>query len=125
MGAAANIDVVIDCDDPDALAGFWAEALGYRKLGRFDEYFVLIATKPGHPPLLLQKVPEAKGAKNRVHLDIRAEDVEDEVARLEALGARRVDVGQGEGRKWVTMADPEGNEFCVCPGVPLPGELTE
>ena len=125
MGTAANIDIVIDCADPDALAEFWAAALGYRKIGRFDEYFVLMPNDAGHPPLLLQHVPEGKEGKNRLHFDVRHDDVEAEVTRLESLGARRIDVGQGEGRKWVPMADPEGNEFCVCPGIPLPGELTE
>jgi len=43
-----------------------------------------------------------------------------EAQRLERLGARRIDIGQGPNPGWITMADPEGNEFCVCPGVPLP-----
>ncbi len=51
--------------------------------------------------------------KNRLHLDLRPEDQDAEVARLEALGATRVDIGQGDGVTWVVMADPEGNEFCV------------
>lgn len=123
MGAVANVDVVIDCADPEASAAFWAEALGYRRAGRWEEYVILMPVVAGHPPVLLQRVPEAKRTKNRVHLDLRADDVAGEVARLERLGARRVDVGQGEGRAWVPMADPEGNEFCVCPGVPLLGEL--
>lgn len=56
---------------------------------------------------------EAKGLKNRLHLDLRPDDRDAEVARLEALGARRVDVGQGPEVTWVVLADPEGNEFCV------------
>ena len=118
----ANIDLVIDCRDPEALAAFWAEALGYRRVAKYHEYVILLPQERAFPPLLLQGVSDEKLGKNRMHLDIRAADVEREVARLEGLGARRVDVGQGEGRDWVTMADPEGNEFCVCPGVPLPGE---
>jgi len=60
-------------------------------------------------------VPEGKTVKNRLHLDLRPEDQAAEVARLEALGARRVSVGQGvQGEvSWVVMADPEGNEFDV------------
>jgi hypothetical protein len=58
------------------------------------------------------KVPEGKAVKNRLHLDLRPEDQAAEAARLEALGARRVSVGQGE-VSWVVMADPEGNEFDV------------
>jgi hypothetical protein len=62
--------------------------------------------------LLFLKVPEAKVVKNRLHLDLRPLDQDAEVARLEALGARRVSVGQGE-VSWVVMADPDGNEFDV------------
>ena len=54
-----------------------------------------------------------KTVKNRVHLDLRPEDQAAEVARLEGLGARRVDIGQGSEVSWVVMADPEGNEFDV------------
>ena len=115
-----NIDVVIDCADPTALAEFWADALGYRKLGWFDPYFVLTSPVPEFPPVILQRVPEPKLGKARIHFDIRVDDIEAEARRLEALGAKRIDVGQGDAPGWIAMADPEGNEFCVCPGVPLP-----
>ncbi len=59
------------------------------------------------------RVPEAKTVKDRIHLDLRPDDQQAEVARAEALGARRVDVGQGPDVTWVVMADPEGNEFCI------------
>jgi hypothetical protein len=117
-----NIDIVIDCADPVRLAEFWAEALGYTKVGAFDQYFLLVSPVAGLPPVALQGVPEPKTAKTRVHFDLRVDDVEAEAARLEALGARRIDIGQGDEVHWVAMADPEGNEFCVCPGIPLPGE---
>jgi predicted enzyme related to lactoylglutathione lyase len=58
------------------------------------------------------RLDESKKAKSRPHLDFRPDDQDAEVARLEAHGAKRVDIGQG-GRSWVVMADPEGNEFCV------------
>ena len=106
--ADANIDIVIDCADPETLAEFWAEALGYDKVGLFDNYYVLAARNREHPPVILQRVP----------------DIEPEAKRLEALGARRVDIGQGDDPGWIAMADPEGNEFCVCPGVPLPAALS-
>jgi len=115
-----NIDIVIDCADPERLAEFWAEALGYAKAGMFDPYFVLLAPTREHPPVILQRVPEPKTAKARIHFDLRVADIETEAERLERLGARRIDVGQGSDPGWITMADPEGNEFCVCPGVPLP-----
>jgi predicted enzyme related to lactoylglutathione lyase len=70
------------------------------------------------PKLLLQAVPEPKTAENRMHLDIDTPDLEAEVARLEALGARRLEAGvrSEHGTNWVIMADPEGNDFCVCDG---------
>jgi predicted enzyme related to lactoylglutathione lyase len=68
--------------------------------------------------LLLQRVAEGKSVKNRMHLDIEVDDVEAEVVRLEALGARRVDGGalSEHGSSWQVMVDPEGNELCVCDG---------
>jgi predicted enzyme related to lactoylglutathione lyase len=118
--ARPNIDIVIDCADPEKLADFWAEALGYAKAGFFDPYFVLLPPVAEHPPVALQRVPEPKTTKARVHFDLRVDDIESEASRLEALGARRIDIGQGTDVNWIAMADPEGNEFCVCPGIPLP-----
>ena len=118
--ADANIDIVIDCADPETLAEFWAEALGYDKLGLFENYYVLAAGNREHPPVILQRVPEPKTGKARIHFDLRVSDIEPEAKRLEGLGARRIDIGQGDDPGWITMADPEGNEFCVCPGVQLP-----
>ena len=65
------------------------------------------------PDLLFLKVPEAKSLKNRLHIDLRPDDQQAEVSRLEALGAVRVSVGQTAEVTWVVLADPEGNEFCV------------
>jgi hypothetical protein len=114
-----NVDIVIDCADPEALAGFWAAALGYRSVGFGDPYFLLLPAQRAYPPVILQRVPEEKQGKVRIHFDLRVDDVDAEVRRLEALGARRIDIGQGDEVPWVPMADPEGNEFCVCPGAPL------
>jgi predicted enzyme related to lactoylglutathione lyase len=121
--ADPNVDIVIDCSDPEALADFWAEALGYSKAGPFDPYYVLLPAVREYPPVILQRVPETKTTKTRVHFDLRVADIEAEAERLEQLGARRIDIGQGPSPGWITMADPEGNEFCVCPGIPLPADL--
>ena len=107
----------IDCVDPAGLASFWQEALGWRRTHETADEVVLEppAGSPQDgvaPDLLFLRVPEAKSVKNRLHLDLRPDDQAAEVARLEALGARRVDIGQGE-RSWVVLVDPEGNEFCV------------
>jgi hypothetical protein len=114
-----NIDIVIDCHDLPVLLDFWAAALGYRKIGSKDQYGLLLPDNPAHPPVLLQRVPEPKTAKTRVHFDVRADDVVAKAIELEAFGARRIDVGQPGDAAFIPMADPEGNEFCVCPGVRL------
>ena len=62
---------------------------------------------------MFDALPEGKAVKNRLHIDLRPKDQAAEVARLEALGARRVDVGQGPETTWVVLADPDDNEFCV------------
>ena len=79
---------------------------------------MLVDSDGVRPKLLLQSVPEAKAVKNRMHLDIETHDVEDEATRLESLGARRLEASSRSehGSNWVIMADPEGNEFCVCDG---------
>jgi predicted enzyme related to lactoylglutathione lyase len=113
---AADIGLVLDCADPEALAGFWSAAIGYTKLGGVDNYVLLVDEAGKQPKLLLQRVGEPKAGKNRMHLDIETPTVDEEVERLEALGARRIEAEAIEehGTRWVVMADPEGNEFCVC-----------
>ena len=118
--AEPNVDIVIDCADPETLAIFWAQALGYKNAFAYEQYRILLPPLREYPPVILQRVPEPKTVKARIHFDLRVPDIEAEARRLEALGAHRIDVGQGANPGWVTMADPEGNEFCVCPGVPLP-----
>jgi hypothetical protein len=108
----------VDSTDPAALAGFWQAALGWRRTFEQDDEVALEPPEGSRedgvvPDLLFLRVPEVKGGKNRLHLDLRPEDQAAEVARLEGLGARRVDVGQGAEVSWVVMADPDGNEFCV------------
>jgi predicted enzyme related to lactoylglutathione lyase len=110
--------VNIDARDPSALAAFWRDALGWRITAVEDDEVVLEppAGSPEDgvvPDLLFAKVPETKTVKNRLHIDLRPQDQAVEVARLQALGARRVSVGQGDDVTWVVLVDPEGNEFCV------------
>ena len=108
----------IDARDPAAIAAFWQAALGWRRTFEKEDEVVLEppAGSPEDgvaPDLLFLKVPEAKTAKNRLHLDLRPKDQAAEVARLEALGAQRADVGQGSDVGWVVMKDPDGNYFDV------------
>jgi predicted enzyme related to lactoylglutathione lyase len=115
---APTIGLVLDCHDPGALAEFWAAALDYVTVGDAGAYVVLLPNGRPGPKLLLQRVPEAKSVKNRMHLDIDATDIEAEAERLEALGAHRAQADQlhEHGTNWILMSDPEGNEFCVCDG---------
>ena len=110
--------LVVDTTDPARLAGFWESALGWRRTHETADEVVLEPPAGSHedgvaPDLLFVRVPEEKVGKNRLHLDLRPEDQDAEVRRLEQLGARRLDVGQGPDASWVVMADPDGHEFCV------------
>jgi predicted enzyme related to lactoylglutathione lyase len=112
------LGLVLDCHDPEGLAPFWADALGYVTLGGVENYVLLVPDGRPGPKLLLQRVPEAKAGKNRMHLDIEVPDIEAVAGRLEASGATRVSSGveSEHGSSWIVMNDPEGNEFCVCDG---------
>lgn len=110
--------VVLDCADPAALAEFWLNALGWtgREAGPRGETIISAQdgeTVFGPPTIVFQPVPEGKVVKNRLHLDFFSTDQDGDVARLESLGAHRVDVGQGDDKTFVVLADIEGNEFCV------------
>jgi Glyoxalase-like domain len=109
--AASIAVIVIDCLDSQPVAEFWMAALGY-EIGRQDGTWILLRDPRGVGPLLaIDPVPESKGVKNRVHLDLNpADTMEAEVARLEQLGAQTVRVVQDS---HTVMQDPEGNEFCV------------
>jgi catechol 2,3-dioxygenase-like lactoylglutathione lyase family enzyme len=121
--------ICVDSEDPQKLARFWQEALGWR-LTVDNDGDVVLEPPAGSPhdgvaaDLLFLTVPEGKATKNRLHLDLRPDDQVGEVARLEGLGARRVSVGQGDDVSWVVLADPEGNEFCVLRAY-RPDELAE
>jgi len=120
--------VVVDCSDAFAQSRWWAQVLGWRVIYETASEVVVVpphaadATVPvpageRGPGLIFVPVPEGKTTKNRLHIDLAPpgdHDQDAEVRRLEALGARRVDIGQHSDKvSWVVMADPEGNEFCV------------
>ena len=115
-----EITLVLDSVDPGALAGFWADALGYVVAGSVENYVLLLPDGGVGPKLLLQQVPERKTDKNRMHLDIEVPDIEGLASRLQERGAIRLS-GQAvveHDNRWIVMADPEGNEFCVCEATP-------
>ena len=140
---APTVQVVLDCADPAAQAQFWAAALGYvvqpppppheswpdflRELGvpeeQWNDRSAVVDPDGVRPRIFLQKVPEAKTVKNRVHLDVqvgaglgpeeRPGRVAAEVERLLGLGATHLRTYDEMGEHWVVLQDPEGNEFCV------------
>jgi hypothetical protein len=139
---ATDFQLVIDCADPHGLADWWAETLGWAVEPQ-DEAFIrrmveggqaseadttthrgalvwragaaLNSPDPGRPRVLFQLVPEGRTVKNRLHLDLRVGDAGRDavVAQLLDRGATRLHDGAQGPFRWVTLADPEGNEFCV------------
>lgn len=140
---AIPIQVTYDCKDPRAQGTFWAQVLGYQEQPPPDGYtdwasflraegvpeeewnslYAIVDPAGKGPRLFFQQVPEAKQAKNRVHLDVnvstgfaaeeRRAQVNAEVERVVALGATRVQTFDDPTGYWVVMLDPEGNEFCL------------
>jgi catechol 2,3-dioxygenase-like lactoylglutathione lyase family enzyme len=101
--------VTIDCHDVERLVRFWAEVLHYRVTDLRPEAGTVEDPGDRDVEIVFVRVPEGKTVKNRVHLDLGADDMEHEVHRLVGLGAERGDkIGD-----WTVMRDPEGNEFCV------------
>ena len=108
--------VVADCMDPRAMARFWGEAMDWTLHEVNDDHAVLRSAQGVGPYLEFLRTPDTKTVKNRVHLDLRpypGDDQGAEVARLRALGASDIDVGQGDDVSCTGPADPEGNEFDV------------
>lgn len=108
-------ELCIDCARPRELAEFWSSVLDYPIVADEEEDEVEIkGADDSGPSLLFVVVPEGKAAKNRLHIDVNPVDRSqaEEVERVLALGARKIDIGQGE-VGWVVMADPEDNEFCI------------
>ena len=112
-------ELVLDCREPERLAAFWVEVLGWQVLGREEDGSVEIGPPEGpygpQPTLVLSLSSEPKRQKLRLHLDLNPTDRDQdaELQRLLAAGARPVDVGQTGEESWHVLADPEGNEFCL------------
>jgi catechol 2,3-dioxygenase-like lactoylglutathione lyase family enzyme len=111
-------ELVIDANDPDALATFWCAVLGYERLDEEDGV-IEIGPSGGSggagPTVVFLPSLEPKTGKLRLHLDVNPTDRDQaaELQRLLDLGARRVDIGQQGTETWHVLADPEGNEFCL------------
>jgi predicted enzyme related to lactoylglutathione lyase len=109
--------LVIDTVDPAALAPFWCDLLGVTVWGWFDDNFLCLTDNERTvPSIAFQRVPEPKSVKNRLHVDLSVADIDEAVARIEALGGSALsEVRESEGYRWRVMADPHGNEFCIAP----------
>ncbi len=105
-----------DANDPRRLARFWASNLGW-EIDEETNGEIRVLPTDGTPFFLtFFQVPEPKASKNPIHLDLVSESVDHQrevVDRLTALGAERVDIGQGPDAEHIVLADPEGNEFCI------------
>lgn len=110
-------NIVIDAVDAERLAAFWTEAAHFERVEASGAYITLRSAGQQFPRILIQKVPEGKApVKNRVHLDLSAhtlDEMDREVARLEGLGAERVQAIEEDGEVFTVLTDPEGNEFCI------------
>ena len=110
--------IIVDCSDPALLAAFWSQVLGVEVGEALEDpvqYQPLAPVTPNGPQLIFQRVPESKQGKNRLHLDVRVEDIDAAAARIEALGGYQhpgADFSE-DGFSWRVMADPEGNAFCL------------
>jgi predicted enzyme related to lactoylglutathione lyase len=106
--------ITFDCENPSIPAKFWSQALDWPITIENDEE-VVVENPSGEADLLFLRNPDKRVVKNRVHFDLRPENQEAEVARLESLGAKRIEIGQSVDPRttWVVMEDPEGNLFCV------------
>ena len=113
-------ELVLEAVDPELLARFWCEVLGYVEVGREDDGDIEIGpARTGfggpQPTIVLSRTDQPKTGQLRLHIDVNATDRDQdaELERLLSIGARPADVGQTGEESWHVLADPEGNEFCL------------
>jgi hypothetical protein len=117
--ASRITELVLDAHDPDLLARFWCEVLGYVELDRVDGDIEIGPAEAGfggpQPTIVFNRADEPKKDQLRLHIDVNPTDRDQdaELERLLAAGARPADVGQTGNESWHVLADPEGNEFCL------------
>jgi Glyoxalase-like domain len=112
--AVRAVEVCIDVVDPRPVAEFWVALLGYRSNDDVTARWVHLEPPHGLPTLNLQRVPEPKLAKNRLHLDVYVDEPAPWIARAEELGATRLSIHDDPADWFCVLADPAGNEFCIC-----------
>src|SRR4029453_16209205 len=108
-----RVNITLDCYDPDRLADFWSRVLRAPSTQVIPGHYAAVEYQSF--TLTLQRVPEPKTTKNRMHLDLLVDDLDAELARLESLGATRLTAEPVSryGELWFVLADPEGNELCL------------
>jgi hypothetical protein len=108
------VEVCIDVVDPRPVVAFWSALLGYRSSDDPNGNWIHLESPAGLPVLNLQRVPEPKQAKNRLHLDVYVDDPEEWIDRATALGATTLNLHDDPDDWFCVMADPASNEFCIC-----------
>jgi predicted enzyme related to lactoylglutathione lyase len=110
--------ISFDAHDAQAAASFWAAALGRTVADGASGDNASVSADPAIPGSRIgfHRVPEGKTVKNRMHLDLITADFEAEIGRLTGLGAAKLNEIEKGAAHWVTLADPEGNEFDVIAG---------
>ena len=109
--------VTFDTTDPEPLARWWAERFGAEIIANMDGFFVLVAGGSLPTQLAFQKVDDPTRGKNKVHVDIHTDgDLDAEVARWVDAGATSLGKRNAGDFHWVTLTDPDGNEFCIAAG---------
>ncbi|ALV47186.1 glyoxalase [Arthrobacter alpinus] len=105
-------EVVVNCQDPSALARFWSAVLGGEPVDRNEAWSFV--DPPGWTRLAFQKVPEPKHGRNRLHIDVLVDDVPEATVAAIALGAVKVGATHSDSvGTFQVLLDPEGNEWCV------------
>ena len=105
--------ITVDTLDAEKLAAWWAEQLGGTITETNDGWYVVMKLE-GSPILMsFQKVGDPTPGKNKLHLDLMADELEPEVERLLSVGATLVERRGDDNFRWVTLSDPDGNQFCV------------
>jgi predicted enzyme related to lactoylglutathione lyase len=114
MNSSTMFGISFDTHDAATVAQFWATALGRQLAEGADAHNAVVLTgdiTSTGPRLAFHQVPEGKTVKNRIHLDLTTTDLDSETDRLQRLGATIVRDVSENGNHWITLADPEGNEF--------------
>jgi len=108
--------ITFDSADPEPLARWWADRFGAEIISNQDGFFLLVSGGSLPAQLAFQQVDDPTPGKNKIHLDVHTDDdLDTEVERWVAAGARSVARRSAGNFSWVTLADPDGNEFCIAP----------